>query len=265
MVTAGIGWGTKSKNEAPTCGEGFDRADLNLPGLQQELIEAVVATGTPTIVVLVNGRPYSISWVAEHVPTILEAWYAGEEGGNALADIIFGRVSPSGRLPVSIPRAVGQIPVCYNHKPSARGYYNCPGGPGRPGRDYVFMEPTPLFAFGHGLSYTTFKYTNLRVSPTRTGRAGRVDVSVDVCNTGQCDSREVVQLYINDLVSSVTTPIKVLRGFRNIYLKPGQAQKVEFYLTGEDLSLLNEQMEWVVEPGIFEVMIGGLTKQLEVR
>jgi len=266
MVRSGIGWGTGDKGgHVATCGEGFDRTDLNLPGVQQELVEAVAQTETPTIVVLVNGRAYSIPWIAEHIPAILEAWYPGEEGGNALADVIFGKINPSGRLPVSIPRAVGQLPVCYNHKPSARGYYHRPGSPGNPGRDYVFMDTKPLFEFGHGLSYTKFRYSNLRVVPSRIARAGTVNVSVDVRNVGRREGKEVVQLYVNDLVSSVTTPVKALRGFRKITLKPGQLETVRFTLTPADLALLNEHMEWTVEPGAFEVIVAGLKKRFEVQ
>lgn len=251
----------QDSSKRPTCGEESDRADLNLPGVQQQLVEAVMATGTPTVVVLINGRPLSILWIAENVPALLEAWYPGEQGGNAVADILFGKVNPSGKLPVSIPRCVGQVPVFYNHKPSARGYYHRPGVPGKPGRDYVFTSPKPLFEFGYGLSYTTFKYSNLRVSPSTIGPAGQVRVSVDVRNSGSREGQEVVQLYINDLVSSVTTPVKVLRGFEKISLKPNQSKTVNFVLTPSDLALLDEHMEWVVEPGVFEVMVGPLKRR----
>ena len=267
MALGGIGWGGEDWRDHPTtCGEGFDRAaDLNLPGVQQDLVEAVVATGTPTVVVLVNGRPYSIGWIAENVPAVLEAWYPGEEGGNALADIIFGKVNPSGKLPISFPRTVGHVPVFYNHKPSARGHYHQPGAPDRPGRDYVFMETTPLYEFGHGLSYTKFKYSNLRVSPPRIAPAGNVTVSVNLHNAGQRAGKEVVQLYVNDMVSSVTTPVKALRAFRKISLGSGETKTVEFTLGPDDLSLLDEHMERVVEPGWFELLVGGLTKRFEVR
>lgn len=265
-VRYGVGWGDqKNVGCVPTCGEGFDRTDLNLPGVQQDLVEAVVATGTPTVAVLVHGRPYTIPWIAQNVPAILETWYAGEQGGNALADVIFGKVNPSGKLPVSIPRTVGQVPVYYNHKPSAKGYYHNPGTPDKPGQDYVFMPTTPLFEFGHGLSYTTFAYSNLRVTPTRIRPAGTVNVSVTVRNTGKREGKEVVQLYVNDLVSAVTTPVKVLRRFEKITLKPAQRQTVQFTLTDKDLSLLDEHMRPVVEPGTFEVIVGPLTKRFEIQ
>jgi len=183
MALAGTGWGTERR--VATCGEGYDRTELTPPGVQAELVQAVHATGTPTVVVLVHGRPYAIPWMAQHVPAIVEAWYPGEAGGAALADVLFGRVNPSGRLPVSVPRSVGNIPVFYNHKPSARGYYKRPGAPDSPGRDYVFEEPGPLYPFGHGLSYTTFVYSNLRLSPRRILPGGRVRVRVDVRNAGK--------------------------------------------------------------------------------
>ena len=265
MSLGGVGWVIKGKPTRPAlCGEGYDRADLNLPGVQQQLVEAVVATGTPTVVVLINGRPLSIPWIAEHVPAILEAWYPGEEGGHAIADVIFGRVNPSGKLPISFPRSVGQVQNYYNHKPTAGGYYHRPGRAGKPGRDYVFMKPSPLFEFGHGLSYTNFRYSNLRITPSKIGPSGTVRVSVDIRNTGRREGKEIVQLYINDVVSSTTTPVKTLRGFRKVPLKPNQKKTLFFVLTEEDLSLLDQDMQRVVEPGLFEVMVAGLKKQFEV-
>jgi len=262
MIMAGIGWGTDDR--VATCGEGFDRTDLSPPGVQGDLVKAVHATGTPTVVVMVHGRPYSIPWMVEHVPAIVEAWYPGEEGGNALADVLFGKVNPSGKLPVSVPRSVGHVPACYNYKPSARGYYRRPGSPDSPGRDYVFAEPTPLFGFGHGLSYTTFKYSSLRVSPRKILPGGRVTVTVTVHNTGEMAGQEVVQLYLNDVVSSVTTPVRALRRFEKITLKPGEQTTVSFELKPEDLMVLDEEQRWVVEPGAFEVMIAGLEATFQV-
>ncbi len=247
-----------------TCGEAYDRTQLTLPGVQAELVRAVHGTGTPTVVVLVHGRPYGIPWVAEHAPAILDAWYAGEEAGNALADVLFGKVNPSGKLPVSVPRSVGHVPAFYNHKPSARGFYHAPGTPESPGHDYVFSSTTPLYEFGHGLSYTTFKYTKLRVSPRRILPGGRVSVSVDVRNAGERAGKEVVQLYVNDVFSSVTTPVKALRRFEKIRLAPGQRKTVTFELTPEDIALLDEDMNWVVEPGTFEVVVGDKVKTFEV-
>ena len=247
------------------CHEGIDQHDLELPGVQMQLVKAVCETGTPVVVVLLNGRPLSIGWIAQHVPAIVEAWYPGEEGGNAIADILFGRVNPSGRLPVSIPRSVGHVPAFYNHKPSARGHYHKPGSPDKPGRDYVFSSPTPLYGFGHGLSYTEFTYSDLEVAPKEIAPAGKVGVSVKVGNTGRVAGSEVVQLYVNDLVSSVSTPAKALRRFARITLAPGEEQIVKFTLGPEDLRLLDRHMEWVVEPGEFEVTVGGLSDIFTVR
>ena len=269
MSLGGLGWTIDGEELPPQlCGEGYDRADLNLPGVQQELVEAIAATGTPTVVVLINGRPLSISWIAEHIPAILEAWYPGEEGGNALADIIFGKVNPSGKLPITIPRSVGHLQSYYNHKPSGyslvRGMSFQPGQPGEPGHDYVFTKISPLFTFGHGLSYTRFKYSNLCVTPTKITLTGRVQVTVDVENIGSLAGKEIVQLYVNDLISTTTTPVKSLRGFRKTNLKPKQKKTLSFTLTSEDLSLLNEHMQRVVEPGKFEVMVGPLKKRFKV-
>ena len=259
----GIGWGT---DDTPsTCGEGFDLHDLAPPGLQADLVKAVHATGTPTVVVLIHGRPHSITWMAEHIPAIVEGWYVGEEGAHALADILFGKVNPSGKLPITVPRSVGHVPTFYNHKPSSRGCYHKPGNPEEPGRDYVFSDPAPLFEFGHGLSYTKFRYSALRLSPAVIAPAGRATVRVDVRNAGKVAGKEVVQLYINDVYSSITTPVKVLRRFAKIELQPGEKRTLEFVLTPEDLALLDANMNWTVEPGEFEVMIGGLKKTLEVR
>jgi len=246
------------------CDEGVDQHDLGLPGVQMDLVRAVYETGTPTVVVLVNGRPLSIEWIADHVPAILETWFAGEEGGNALADVLFGDFNPCGKLPVSFPKSVGHVPAFYNHKPSARGYYRSPGEPGKPGRDYVFSSPAPLYEFGYGLSYTVFKYSNLHVSPAKIPPAAKATVSVTITNAGSRSGSEVVQLYINDLCSSVTTPVKALRGFKKVTLEPGESRVVEFVLEPRHLAFLDRHMEWVVEPGEFEVTVGGLKETLRV-
>ena len=247
------------------CNEGVDQNDLRLPGVQLDLVKAIVETGKPVAAVLYNGRPLDISYLAENVPAILEAWYPGENGGAAVADILFGDINPSGKLPVSLPRSTGHIPVYYNHKPSGRGHYHVPGSPGKPGRDYVFAPPTPLFEFGYGLSYTIFNYSNLRVSSAKISPSGQVKVSVEITNTGKRSGAEVVQVYLRDIVSSVTTPVKALKRFQKIDLEPGEKKKVQFTLLPSDLELLNRQMKMVVEPGVFEVMVGGLVKKFEVR
>jgi beta-glucosidase len=227
-----------------TCGEGIDRETLDLTGRQEQLLEAVSATGTPVVLVLQNGRALTINWAAQHVPAIVDAWYSGEFGGKAIAEVLFGDYNPAGRLPVSFPKTVGQIPVTYDRKPSSFG-------------GYVEGDSKPLFAFGYGLSYTRFAYSDLTVSPETIPVSGKVSVTVDVRNEGDRAGDEVVQLYVRDLVGSTTTPVKALRGFQRIHLKPGEKRTVTFQLGPHDLQLLNREMRWVVEPGEFEVMVGG--------
>jgi beta-glucosidase len=243
------------ENEA-TCREGWsaehlgDRDTLDLPGRQNDLARAVLATGTPVVALLLNGRPLSIVELAESAPAILEGWYLGQETGTAVAGVLFGDVNPGGKLPITFPRSVGQLPAFYNHKPSAR-------------RGYLFHSNAPLFPFGHGLSYTTFAYSNLRVTPERIRPDGQALVQVEVTNSGQRAGDEVVQLYLRDQVSSVTRPVMELKGFRRITLQPGETQTVEFVLGPEELSFLDTQMQRVVEAGLFEVMVGGSSAQVE--
>jgi beta-glucosidase len=233
-----------------------DRASLDLFGRQEELLEAVVGTGRPTVLILINGRPASVRWAAEHVPAILEGWYLGQETGTALADVLFGDVDPSGKLPITIPRSAGHLPAYYNHKPSAR-------------RGYLLDSVDPLFPFGHGLSYTSFRYGDVRVMPAQIGPGGSTTVTVDVTNAGGRAGDEIVQLYVRDLVSSVTRPVKELRGFRRVTLAPGETKTVEFRLGPAELSFHDARMQRVVEPGAFEVIVGpssaeGFAARLEV-
>lgn len=258
VILSGLGWGVGLGENEPrdpfVSGEGYDLTSLDPPGVQRELLQAVCATGKPVVLVMVHGRPWSIDWEKDHVPAILEAWYPGEQGGNAIAGILLGDVNPSGRLNCSVPRSVGHLPVTYDYKPSARGINREPGTPEKPGRDYVFSSPAPLFAFGHGLSYTTFEYSNLKIDNNASAKT--VKVSVNVRNTGRRDGKEVVQLYVNDRVSSVTTPQKMLKGFDKIELKTGEQKTVTFDLPYDELALWNASMQRVVEPGEFAVMIG---------
>jgi beta-glucosidase len=255
-----------SRSKSPTDGEGFDVASLDLTGVQEDLVRAVVETGTPTVVVLVNGRPLSTRWIAEHVPAIVEAWLPGERGGLALADVLFGDYNPSGRLSITIPRHSGQLPVYYNYKPS-KDYWIKKGW----GKRYVDMSAAPLYDFGFGLSYTKFEYSNLKISPAAIGPAGEIQASVDIRNSGQREGSEVVQLYINDEISSVARPIKELKGFAKVSLKPDETKTVQFKLTPEELSFLDQNLNRVVEPGAFNVMIGAsstdirLTGKFELR
>ena len=240
-----------------TNGEGFDVASLDLTGRQEELLKAVHASGTPTVLVLVNGRPLSIRWAAEHVPAIVEAWLPGERGGEAVADVLFGDHEPEGRLPITVPRHVGQLPVAYDHKPS-KAYWIRDGW----GKPYADMSPEPLFEFGHGLSYTRFAWSNLRIAPPSIGPGGSVEVSVDVANVGTRPGKEVVQLYLRDPVASVVVPVQRLRGFEKLALAPGEARTVRFTLGPGELSLLDARLQWVVEPGAFEVAVGSSSRKL---
>ena len=221
-----------------------DRADLGLPGQQEELVRAVLATGTRTVLVLIHGRPLSIPGLVDRVPAILDGWYLGQETGTVVAEALFGDINPGGKLPVTVARHVGQLPVFYNSKPSAR-------------RGYLFDTTRPLFPFGYGLSYTTFAYANLRVTPARIRAQERTQVSVDVTNTGTRAGDEVVQLYIRDAVSLATQPVEQLRGFRRVTLRPGETRTVTFEIGPEHLAYHGPDMRRVVEPGRFDVMVGG--------
>jgi beta-glucosidase len=220
-----------------------DRMSLDLPGRQLELARAILATGRPTVLLLIHGSPLTIPELAQNVPAILDGFYLGEETGTAVADVLFGDVSPAGRLPVTVPRNVGTLPVNHDYKPSAR-------------RPYLFEQPGPQWPFGYGLSYTTFKYDGLKVVPETIAPDGKTTASVTVTNTGKRASDEVVQLYLHDVVSSVTRPVQELKGFRRIHLKPGEATQVDFPLGFDELSFYDVKMKRVVEPGRFEVMVG---------
>src|SRR5215204_1776830 len=237
---------------ADMVGEAASRATLDLPGRQMELVQAIHATGKPTIVVLVNGRPLSVGWIVNNVPAILESWMGGSQSGNAIADILFGDVNPGGKLPVTFPRTVGQVPIYYNHMNTGRP----PEAENRYTSKYYDAPWTPLFPFGYGLSYTTFKISNLQLSAPRIAPDGMVTVTVDVENTGKRAGDEVVQLYIRDLVATMTRPVKELKGFQRISLQPGEKRKVEFVLGPEQLGFWNREMRYVVEPGEFRVMVG---------
>ncbi|MBK9712433.1 MAG: glycoside hydrolase family 3 C-terminal domain-containing protein [Kouleothrix sp.] len=238
-------------------GESRDRAELGLPGVQEQLVRAVAGTGTPVVVVLMNGRPLAIPWIAEHLPALLEVWLPGEEGGSAVADVLFGDENPGGRLPISFPRAVGQVPVYYNHKPS--------GGRSHWKGDYVELSATPLYPFGYGLSYTTFAYANLRLDRQEVAPTGQLAIGVDVTNTGARPGDEVVQLYVHDVHASVTRPVKELKGFKRISLAPGETRSVTFRLDARQLGFYDLQMRYVVEPGEIEVMVGSSSQAIHLR
>ena len=222
------------------CGEGFDRATLTPLGHQMELLQALKATGKPLVVIYIEGRPMDKSWAAQNADALLTAYYPGQEGGTAIADVLFGDYNPAGRLPVSVPANIGQLPVYYNKKPPMP-------------HDYVEMSARPLYPFGYGLSYTTFKYDNLQVKkqgPTT------FEVSLKVTNTGQYDGDEVVQLYLHDEFASTAQPLKQLKKFQRIFIPKGETRDITFTLEAEDLSIINADMKCVVEPGDFTIMIG---------
>jgi len=229
-----------------------DRTCLDLVGRQDDLVKAVLATGKPVVVVLFNGRPNSINFIQQNVPAILECWYLGQESGRAVANVLFGEVNPSGKLPISIPRSVGHLPCFYNHKPSAR-------------RGYLFDDISPLFPFGFGLSYTRFRFDNLRIESPVIRRFESTRVLVDVTNVGQRSGSEVAQMYIRDVVSSVTRPVKELKGFKKIHLKAGEMQTVTFMISQEHLSFTNVDKKLVVEPGDFEIMVGNSSRDEDLK
>jgi len=243
VVVVVIGTNESTSREAWSDGHLGDVADLGLTSQQDDLVDAVRATGKPVVVVLINGRPLAVTRIAESAAAILEGFYLGQEGGTALAEVLFGDVNPGGKLPISVPRHVGQLPVYYGRKPTSF-------------RPYLDMTREPLFPFGYGLSYTTFQLDNVRVDPPRIGPAGRATVTVDVANTGTRAGDEVVQLYVHDRVASVTRPVKELRGFERVSLAPGEKKTVRFTLGPEALRFTDENMARVVEPGVFDVMLG---------
>lgn len=236
--------------EDPTVvGEGKDRADLSLDTRQLEMLKALHATGKPVAVVLVNGRPLTIPWVAKTIPALVESWFGGETGGLAVADVLLGNINPSGKLPMTFPRSMGQVPLYYNQKPTSR-------------HQYVDESSTPLFAFGHGLSYTQFTYDNMSITPAQISPTGTATVSIQIKNTGAVEGTEVAQLYIHDVISSVTTPVKALKGFARVTLKPGKSTTVEFRINSEALALWDRQMKHIVEPGAFDIMIGSASDDI---
>ncbi|MFW5790635.1 MAG: glycoside hydrolase family 3 N-terminal domain-containing protein [Bacillota bacterium] len=244
---------TTIKNITDTAGEHNDRTDLELPGLQLELLKEIEATGTPVVLVLINGRPLSINWAQDNIPAIIEAWLPGEEGGNALADIIFGDENPAGKLPVSIPKNTGQLPINYNRKSMSHN------------RDYIFKDNRPLYPFGFGLSYTDFKYSNLKIDQKQVKSLADIKIEFELKNTGQRAGAEVAQLYINDPYASRTRPIKELKGFKKVYLEPGESKKIEFTLNTEQLAFYSPEDELIVEAGKYNIMIGSSAEDIELN
>ena len=234
-------------------GEGYDRASLDLPGQQEALIRAVSETGTPTIVVLNAGSAVTMKNWVDKVAGLVEAWYTGEEGGDALADALFGDYNPGGKLPITFPLVVGQVPLYYNHKPTGRG------------DDYAGNSGKPMFPFGYGLSYSTFAYSNLQLKPAKINPTGTTEVTVDIQNTSDRKGEEVVQLYVHDPVASVTRPVKELRGFKRVALDPNEKKTVTFFLGKDDFGFLDASLHFVVEPGTIEVMVGSSSDDIRAQ
>jgi beta-glucosidase len=241
-----------------TVGESHSRVSLNLPGHQLALVKAVYATGTPTVVVLMNGRPLSINWINANVPSIIEAWFPGAKAGEAIAKAIFGEYNPGGKLPITFPKTVGQVPLNFPYMPGSESYM--------PNDRKARARVTgPLYPFSYGLSYTQFKFSDLQITPSKQNTGGNVQVSLDVQNIGKLKGDEVVQLYIHEETTPVIVPVSELRGFKRITLEPGQTQKVQFELTPEDVQLLNKNMQWEVVPGTFNVMVGNSSVDIKLK
>ncbi|MGA9773031.1 MAG: glycoside hydrolase family 3 N-terminal domain-containing protein [Blastocatellia bacterium] len=252
VIVLALGGNEQTSREAWSLNHLGDRTSLDLIGRQEELVKAMVATGKPVVVLLFNGRPLSINYVSREVPAIFECWYLGQETGHAVADCLFGDINPSGKLSITIPRSAGHLPAFYNYKPSAR-------------RGYLFDDVSPLYAFGYGLSYTSFAIENVRLARKKIKSDGSTQVQADVTNTGKREGAEVVQMYIRDLVSSVTRPVKELKGFKKVSLRAGETKTVAFDITPDSLAFFDVNMKHVVEPGEFEIMVGSSSRDSDLK
>lgn len=246
---------------AEMSGEASSRSDIEIPANQRELMQALLNTGKPVIMVLFTGRPLAMTWENEHVPAILNVWFAGSEAGDAIADVLFGEVNPSGKLTATFPQNVGQIPIFYNHKNTGRPL---PEGQWfqKFRSNYLDVSNDPLYPFGYGLSYTQFSYGDLKLSKTSLQGEEVLNASIELTNSGEVDGAEVVQLYIRDVVASITRPVKELKGFQKVFLKAGESKMVTFEITTEDLRFYNYNIDFVWEPGEFEIMVGGNSRDL---
>ena len=257
MIVAALG------ESAEMSGEASSRTDIGIPKVQQELLQELLKTGKPVVLVLFTGRPLTLNWEQENVPAILNVWFAGSEAGLAIADVLFGDKNPSGKLPMTFPKNVGQIPLFYNHKNTGRPLNQSVEGFQKFRSGYLDVSNDPLYPFGFGLSYSQFNYGNLQLSSTQLKGNQQLKASVTVTNKGKYDGEEVVQLYIRDMVGSVTRPVKELKGFQKIFIKAGESKRVEFNITPEDLKFYNSQLKHVWEPGEFEIMIGTNSRHLQ--
>ena len=247
---------------AEMSGESASRSDISLPGSQRQLLEALVKTGKPVVLALFTGRPLAITWEQQNIPAILNVWFGGTEAGNAIADVVFGDINPSAKLPVTFPQNIGQIPLYYNHKNTGRplsegGWYQ------KYKSNYIDVTNDPLYPFGFGLSYTTFTYGDLTVDRSQLSEKKTVTVSLNITNSGRYDGAEVVQLYIRDMVGSITRPVKELKGFQKVFLKAGETRNISFTITTEDLKFYNSDLVYNWEPGEFEVMVGGNSRDVK--
>ena len=238
-------------------GEAASQTNIDLPGLQKEFLVELKKLGKPIVLVLMNGRPLTLSWENENIDAILETWFSGTRGGDAIAQTLFGDNNPSGKLPMSFPRNIGQIPIYYNHKNTGRPYLGSSDPEQKYKSRYTDVDNSPLFAFGFGLSYSTFSYSNLKINTSKIKFNQKLKISVDVANTGNYDGQEVVQLYIKDLVGSITRPVRELKGFQKINLKKGEMQTLSFEISSDDLKFYNQKMQNTAEAGEFEVFVGG--------
>ena len=246
-----------------TSGEGIDLSEIELTGAQEQLIKRVASTGKPVVVVLVAGKPFAMPWVAEHIPAIVVQWYGGEREGESIADILFGNVNPSGKLNFSFPRSTGQLPVNYDYLPSDKGFYKRPGSYENPGRDYVFSSPMPIWSFGHGLSYTKFDYLSASTDKDSYMPYDTIRVEAKIKNVGECAGKEVVQVYVRDVVSSVVTPIRQLKGFDKREIAPGETSTFRVDIPVTELYLTDEQGNRYLEPGKFEIQIGAASDDIK--
>jgi beta-glucosidase len=252
VIVLAIGDNEQTSREAWSFQHMGDRARLDLVGRQNELVRAMLATGKPVVVLLFNGRPIAIDEVAAQAPAVFECWYLGQETGRAVADVLFGDYNPGGKLPISVPRSAGHLPAFYNYKPTAR-------------RGYLFDDVTPLFPFGFGLSYTTFAVSNVRLAKNKIRADGGTQALVEIANTGRRPGSETLQMYIRDRFSSVTRPVKELKGFRRVWLEPGETRTVAFDITPDLLAFYDTDMNFTVEPGEFEVMIGTSSSDTDLQ
>jgi len=244
-------------------GEAKSRSSLELPGVQEELVKRMVATGRPVIVLVMAGRPLIFNWTADHAHAVVYTWFAGSEGGNAIADVLTGEYNPSGKLPISFPRAVGQVPIFYNHTNTGRPVTNEANITYKSA--YIDVANTPKYAFGYGLSYTRFDYADLKLSTGNLKISDQLRVSCTVTNSGDRDGEEVVQLYLRDMVASIARPVMELKGFQKILLRKGESRKVEFLIGKNELSFYNNKLEWIAEKGRFELMIGSASNDIRLR